>query len=54
MNTLSLTEENGRTLLTLLVDRPSREVRDMVIQSGMEQGMQEALDHLEEVAISLR
>lgn len=54
VNTLTLTEENGRTVLTLLVDYPSREIRDMVIQSGMEQGMQESLDHLEEIAISLR
>ena len=54
VSTLSLTEENGRTVLTVLVDHPSREIRDMVIQSGMELGMQEAWNHLEEVAISLR
>jgi hypothetical protein len=33
---------------------PSREVRDTIIDSGMEGGMQEAMDHLEQVAVSLR
>jgi len=28
--------------------------RDAVINSGMEGGMQEAMDHLEQVAIALR
>ena len=54
LNTLSLTEQDGRTLLTLLVQHPSQETRDAVINSGMEVGMQEAMDHLEEVAVSLR
>ena len=54
LNTLTLTERNGRTLLTVLVEHGSREIRDMVIQSGMEAGMQDAFDLLEEVAQSLR
>jgi hypothetical protein len=29
-----------------------RELRDVVIDSGMEGGMQEAMDHLEQVAAS--
>ena len=53
-NTLTLVERNGRTLATTLVVTPSREVRDMIIDSGMESGMQDALDLLEEVAQSLR
>jgi hypothetical protein len=32
----------------------SKEIRDMIIDSGMEGGMQEGMDLLEQVAISLR
>lgn len=52
-NTVTFTEENGRTTLTILTEYPSREIRDMVLASGMEGGLQESLDDLEEVAISL-
>ena len=31
----------------------SKELRDMIIDSGMEAGMQESMDALEEVAVSL-
>jgi uncharacterized protein YndB with AHSA1/START domain len=54
LNTLTLTEVDGRTTLTVLVQAPSKEVRDAIIDSGMEAGMQDAMDLLEEVAISLR
>jgi uncharacterized protein YndB with AHSA1/START domain len=53
LNTLTLTEADGRTTLTLLVDAPSKEVRDAIVESGMEEGLQDALDLLEEVAVSL-
>ena len=53
VSTLSLSEADGRTTLTLLSRYPSREIRDVVISSGMEGGLQEAFDDLEEVAISL-
>jgi uncharacterized protein YndB with AHSA1/START domain len=52
--THTFTEKDGRTTLTMLMECPSREVRDAVINSGMEGGLQESLDHLEQVAISLR
>jgi uncharacterized protein YndB with AHSA1/START domain len=52
--TTTFTERNGRTTLTTLMQLPSREVRDTIIDSGMEGGMQEAMDHLEQVAVSLR
>ena len=52
--TTTYTEKAGRTTLTVLSEYPSREVRDMVIASGMEGGMQESLDRLEQVAQSLR
>jgi uncharacterized protein YndB with AHSA1/START domain len=54
LNTLTLTEVDGRTTLTVLVQCPSKETRDAIIDSGMEAGMQDAMDLLEEVAISLR
>ena len=53
LTTLTLTEENGRTTLTLLVEAGSREVRDVIMSSGMEAGVQDAWDLLEQVAISL-
>jgi uncharacterized protein YndB with AHSA1/START domain len=54
LNTLTLTETDGRTTLTVLVQAPSKEVRDAIIDSGMEAGMQDAMDLLEQVAVSLR
>ena len=54
LNTLTFTEEDGRTTIALLVDHSSKEHRDGHINSGMEAGMQDAMDLLEEVAISLR
>jgi uncharacterized protein YndB with AHSA1/START domain len=53
LTTVALTERDGRTTLTILTDHPTREIRDMVISTGMEGGLQESLDHLEAVAISL-
>jgi uncharacterized protein YndB with AHSA1/START domain len=54
LDTLTLTESDGRTTLTVLVEHPTREGRDAHINSGMEAGMQDAMDLLEEVAVSLR
>ena len=54
LTTLTLTELDGRTILTVLVEHPTREGRDAHIDSGMEPGMQDAMDLLEEVAVSLR
>ena len=51
--THTFTEENGRTTLTMVMELPSRQVRDAIIESGMEGGLQEALDILEQVAIAL-
>jgi len=39
--------------MTQLCEYGDRAVRDMVIDSGMEGGMQESLDQLEQVAVSL-
>jgi uncharacterized protein YndB with AHSA1/START domain len=54
LNTATFTETDGRTTLTILVHAPSKEIRDAIIDSGMEAGLQDALDLLEQVAISLR
>jgi uncharacterized protein YndB with AHSA1/START domain len=54
VTTLTFAEANGRTLVTLLVQHTSREHRDAHIESGMEDGLQDALDLLEQVAVSLR
>ena len=53
VNTLTFTEADGRTTARLLVDAGSKETRDMIIASGMEDGLQDALDLLEEIAVSL-
>jgi uncharacterized protein YndB with AHSA1/START domain len=52
--TNTFAEEQGRTTLTILVDHTNRETRDLHINSGMEGGMNEAMDHLEQVALTLR
>jgi len=54
LNTVTFTEVDGRTTLTLLVQVPTRELRDEILSSGMEVGMQEQLELLEQLAISLR
>jgi uncharacterized protein YndB with AHSA1/START domain len=54
LNTATFTEADGRTTVTILVQAPSKEIRDAIIDSGMEDGLQDALDLLEEVAISMR
>jgi uncharacterized protein YndB with AHSA1/START domain len=54
LNTATFTESDGRALLEILVECPSREVRDAIIDSGMEGGMQEGMDLLEQAAQSLR
>jgi uncharacterized protein YndB with AHSA1/START domain len=54
VNTATFTEEDGQTTLTILVQHSTKEFRDGHIESGMEDGLQDAIDLLEDVAISLR
>ena len=54
LDTLTLTEEDGRTTVSILVEHKNKEDRDAHIESGMEDGLQDALDLLERLAISLR
>ena len=53
VNTATFTEEDGRTTLEILVQHSSKQFRDMHVKSGMEDGLQDALDLLEEIAASL-
>jgi uncharacterized protein YndB with AHSA1/START domain len=52
-NVVTFTETGGRTTLTLLVQCSTRELRDTILGSGMEVGMQEQFDLLEELAKSM-
>ena len=54
LNVVTFSEVDGRTVLSLLVQLTSKEARDMVIATGMEVGMQQQMDLLEQVATSLR
>ena len=53
INTVTFTEVNGATVVTVLTQCPTKDVRDAIISSGMESGMQRAYDYLEQVAVSL-
>jgi len=53
LNTLTFAEVGGHTTLTILVQHASTANRDGHFNSGMEAGMQESLDLLERVAVSL-
>lgn len=53
VSTFTLTEVAGRTTMTLLVEHKDVADRDAHINSGMEGGMQEGMDKLEQVARSL-
>jgi uncharacterized protein YndB with AHSA1/START domain len=52
-NTMTLTERDGVTHLRTLIQHKTAQTRDMHINSGMEAGMQDAFDLLEQLAISL-
>jgi uncharacterized protein YndB with AHSA1/START domain len=53
LNTMTLSEQGDVTTLNLTIDCPSKFVRDAIVESGMEAGLQDAYDLLEEVAVSL-
>ena len=53
LETLTFEDVDGRTRVTMLVQHQLPEHRDMHINSGMEAGLQDALDLLEQVAQSL-
>jgi uncharacterized protein YndB with AHSA1/START domain len=53
LNVVTFTGTGGRTHLELLVECDSKAVRDAIVDSGMEAGMQEQMDVLEQLAASL-
>jgi len=54
LNTLVLVERGGRTTLTQTMRYESREARDAVLKSGMEQGVAASYDRLAELLASTR
>ena len=46
--------EGGRTRLTMRTRLDSKEVRDMIIATGMEGGMQEGMDLIDEIVADLK
>jgi uncharacterized protein YndB with AHSA1/START domain len=52
--TTLLTEENGKTRLTVTALYPSVEVRDMVINTGMARGAGLSYDQLEDLVRELQ
>jgi uncharacterized protein YndB with AHSA1/START domain len=54
VNTATFAEANGGTIVRLLIEATNKVSRDAIIDSGMEGGLQDALDLLEQTAASLR
>jgi uncharacterized protein YndB with AHSA1/START domain len=48
LNTLVLSEENGKTTVTLTVLYPSKEARDAALKTGMKEGVAASFDRLAE------
>jgi uncharacterized protein YndB with AHSA1/START domain len=48
VNTMLLTEKAGKTVLTLLMRYPSKEVREGALQSGMNEGIEMSFARLEQ------
>jgi len=48
LNTLSLSEEAGKTTLTSTVLYPSKEARDAALETGMKEGASQSFDRLAE------
>ena len=51
LNDLSLYEEDGATLITTLIEYPDKQVRDMVLATGMTDGMETSYARLERVLL---
>ena len=53
LNVVTFGAAGDRTTLELLVQCPSQDIRDAIVGSGMEAGMQEQYDLLDELVRSL-
>ncbi|MBS1895829.1 MAG: SRPBCC domain-containing protein [Actinobacteria bacterium] len=51
LNDLSLYEEDGATLITLLIEYPDAETRDMILATGMIDGMETSYARLEDLVL---
>jgi uncharacterized protein YndB with AHSA1/START domain len=51
--TVTFEETDGRTTMRMLVDHADKEGRDAHLNSGMESGMQQGMDLLEQIAVGL-
>lgn len=49
INTTTWEEKEGKTVVRVVMEYPSREVRDGVLASGMARGVEESYDRLEEL-----
>ncbi len=47
LNDLNLYEEDGATLVTVLIEYPDKDTRDMILATGMADGMEESFSRLE-------
>jgi uncharacterized protein YndB with AHSA1/START domain len=52
LNTLVLSEENGRTTMTLTILYPSKQARDAAFETGMSDGASQSFDRLEDYLAS--
>ncbi|MFY9713201.1 MAG: SRPBCC family protein [Microbacterium sp.] len=53
LNDLNLYEEDGATLITLLVEYPDKETRDMILATGMAEGMEASYARLEQELLTV-
>jgi uncharacterized protein YndB with AHSA1/START domain/DNA-binding transcriptional ArsR family regulator len=54
LNTITFSEEDGRTTITVTMLYPSKEARDAALATGMTDGMNQGYDRLEELLRSLQ
>ncbi|WP_243228859.1 SRPBCC family protein [Microbacterium sp. CIAB417] len=52
LNDLNLYEEDGATLITLLIEYPDKDTRDMILATGMADGMESSYARLEETVLA--
>ena len=53
LNTLTLSEEAGKTTITNRILYPSKEARDAAVQTGMKDGVSQSFDRLDEYLAAL-
>jgi hypothetical protein len=53
LNTAMFADTDDGSILTILIEAKSKVSRDAIIESGMEDGLQDALALLEQAAVSI-